>query len=63
MKACTREGMSFLPIAILERVGFWKLVLERVGFLGDKCVLERVFLQIFGAYIQICGLQKLCTFA
>ncbi len=56
-------GVWFLPISVLERVGFSKLVLERVGFFGDKCVLEwvgffiefeskRAFLQIFGATRQ-----------
>ena len=34
--------MFFLPISVLERVGFSKLVLKRVGFSGEKCVLERV---------------------
>ena len=32
----------FLPISVLERIGFWKLVLKRVGIFGYKFVLERV---------------------
>ncbi len=58
---------------LLERVGFSKLVLERVGCFGDKCVLEwvaislkefvskRAFLQIFGATRQF--FEHTCAYA